>query len=322
LIIASERERRQNKDYPRGCAEMLEQQQAQLVPALEEMYYQRRKASAREGPSLDESERRSLTHDILQALDLLEVRDKGSKQEVYEGSCDPLQSRTTLDHAVLAREWGHARSKVADSYRERSASTTPGGRKAARSELSASSEQSIDRPSVTLPLVIKGTVSSLEASLQRPYAQTTPNHSTLQGSLAFINDTKAYVSSWEHAMMKIDESIQAYGDELTSSLAPDSAMEVTPHGSPTFANDTRSYVSEWGHEIMRMDETVQASCGESEAFDASDSQWEAASFSLDSHQDLLVSSNAPSVPDMNNLFQLDCITCSFNDFVWQPEMPT
>ena len=103
LITHSERKRSQEKIYPKGYAEMLEQQQAQLVSALTEMYYQLRKASAWEGPSLDESEGRPSTHDILSALDLLEVDSEFNEVQVFEEERDRREFKLTLDNASLAR---------------------------------------------------------------------------------------------------------------------------------------------------------------------------------------------------------------------------
>ena len=57
---------------------MLEQQQSQLVAGLQATYKRLQKAQVWNGPNLAEANGYPLTHDILAALDLLEVKNDGS----------------------------------------------------------------------------------------------------------------------------------------------------------------------------------------------------------------------------------------------------
>ena len=230
LITHSERKRSQEKIYPKGYAEMLEQQQAQLVSALTEMYYQLRKASAWEGPSLDESEGRPSTHDILSALDLLEVDSEFNEMQVFEEERDRREFKLTLDNASLARRrlQVHGSSKVAGSCQERPGATTSGDRESVQSTLS-SSIQSLDQPSVTAPLVIQSTISRWEDSLQLQTAHlSVAPHSTFQESLAFTNNMRTRVFEWEHALMTMSETFQAYCDEPKAFSASDGLWEPAP----------------------------------------------------------------------------------------------
>jgi len=273
---------------------MLEQQQAQLVSALEEMYYQLRKASAWEGPSLNESGGRPLTHDILSALDLLEIHDKSSEEQVFNENCDKLRSRMDLHRAGLARRRELARSKI----------------------------QIVDRIGVTPSLVTRSTYSKLGALLQQSNTDASLRHSTIQGPPDYFNHGQSYLPESEQAPMKMDDTLHVYRDESKSFSAPESARESTYQRSPTSLHNEGPQVLEWEHAIMKMDETVQAYRDRSEDFGASESRREPAPFLLDSHQDMLVSNDAFGAADMNTLFQLDWIENDFHDFVWQPEVPT
>lgn len=229
-MIISERKRSQEKNYPKGYAEMLEQQQAQLVSALTEMYYQLRKASAWEGPSLDESEGHPSTHDILSALDLLEVDSKFNEVQVFEDECDKQQFRMNLDHASLLRRRLQVRasSEVTDSCQERSGTTTPDDRKSVHPKPS-SPTQDFDRPSVFLQLLNQSATLSWEAPLQPPHEEApVVNNSILQGSLAFGNERRLSVLEWEHALMKMNETYQAYCNEPKAFGAFGSLWESAP----------------------------------------------------------------------------------------------
>lgn len=230
LTTHSERKRSQEKIYPKGYAEMLEQQQAQLVSALTEMYYQLRKASVWEGPSLDESEGRPSTHDILSALDLLEIDSEFNEVQVFEEERDKREFKLTLDNASLARRrlQVHGSSKVAGSCQERPGATTSGDRESVQSKLS-SSTQSLDQPSETAPLVIQSTISRWKDSLQLQNAHIlAASHSTFQESLALMNNKRTRVSEWEHALMTMNETFQAYCDEPKAFGAPDNLWEPAP----------------------------------------------------------------------------------------------
>jgi hypothetical protein len=106
--------------------------------------------------------------------------------------------------------------------------------------------------------------------------------------------------------------------DTEASVARCSAFQV----SLAFANDRRPCVSEWEHALVNMNETYQAYCDESKAFGMSSRPWESASVPLDLYPDLLSSENSFGMPDTNDLFDLNWITCNSSDSVWQPEMTT
>ena len=73
---------------------MLEQQQTQLVAGLQELYHRLLASGQWHGDALSESSGHPLTHDILAALDLLEMRRDGSgDSEKFEDDVRILQQR-------------------------------------------------------------------------------------------------------------------------------------------------------------------------------------------------------------------------------------
>ena len=196
---------------------MLEQQQAQLVSALTGMYYQLRRASAWEGPSVDESDGRPSVHDILSALDLLEIDSKSNEVQGFEEECDRRQFNMTLDHANLITRRRHlqtnSNSKVAESHQGHPAATMSGNRKSVQPMLSSPTGK-FERPGATSTLVTQSTISRWEASRQQPNVQApAAQHLTFEGCMAFTTDKRTSVSEWEHALAKLNETYQAYCGE-------------------------------------------------------------------------------------------------------------
>lgn len=86
---------------------MLEQQQSQLVAGLQEMYKRLLAANAWKGSVLSETNGHPLTHDILAALDLLEMKHDGSGEvEAFEEDCSRLQSRLIAEGAGFTQRRG------------------------------------------------------------------------------------------------------------------------------------------------------------------------------------------------------------------------
>lgn len=230
LMATRERKRSQEKNYPKGYAEMLEQQQAQLVSALTEMYHQLRRASAWEGPSLDESGGDPSAHDILSALDLLEVDRKLDEVQLFEEEYDKRQFKMTLDHASIARRRlrVHTISEVADRCQEGPVATSSFDCKPVQSNPSLFT-QSFDQPSVTSSVVTQSTTSSWEASLHLPNAEASVvTCTTLQGSPTFRNERRASILEWEHALIKMNETVQAYRDDANAFGASDGPWDSAP----------------------------------------------------------------------------------------------
>ena len=107
LIVSSERKKSHDKVYPKGYVEMLEQQQGQLVSGLQEMYHRLLAGQSWPGPTLSETNGHPLTHDILAALNLLEMKHDGSGEiETFEEDPQKLQSRLLADGAGFMQRRG------------------------------------------------------------------------------------------------------------------------------------------------------------------------------------------------------------------------
>lgn len=71
---------------------MLERQQSQLIAALEEMYRRMQMAQAWTGPALRELDGRPLTHEMLAALNVLEIDEQSSEGSSWVSDSDqPFQ---------------------------------------------------------------------------------------------------------------------------------------------------------------------------------------------------------------------------------------
>lgn len=85
LSSCSEEKRISKRSHPKGYAELLERQQAQLVAGIQELYSRMRKASVWDGGPLKHRGATPLTGDILAALDLLQPKNDGSgEMESFE----------------------------------------------------------------------------------------------------------------------------------------------------------------------------------------------------------------------------------------------
>ncbi|TKA50865.1 hypothetical protein B0A55_13423, partial [Friedmanniomyces simplex] len=127
ICVFGERKKSHDKVYPKGYVEMLEQQQSQLVSALQETYRRLNAAHAWTGPALSEASGHPLTHDILCALNLLETRGDGSGElEAFEEDCQKLQSRLLADGAGYIHRRGSISSDSDHSQHNPPRSTTHG----------------------------------------------------------------------------------------------------------------------------------------------------------------------------------------------------
>lgn len=100
-MISSLRERKKSQDkiYPKGYVEMLEQQQGQIVAALQEMYRRARQKSVWDGKPLDEgNDGNPLTHDILVALNIVSP----GHTEKFEEDTERMQANLLANGAELA----------------------------------------------------------------------------------------------------------------------------------------------------------------------------------------------------------------------------
>jgi len=95
ICVFGERKKSQDKVYPKGYVEMLEQQQTQLVAGLRELYSRLQRGESWPGQPLREaSGGHPLTHDILERLDLLHPSGESSSHyEGFEEDCNRMQQK-------------------------------------------------------------------------------------------------------------------------------------------------------------------------------------------------------------------------------------
>lgn len=112
ICVFGERKKSQDKVYPKGYVEMLEQQQAQLVAGLRELYTRLQSGQGWPGQPLREAQNgHPLTHDILERLDLLHgSSENGSNYEGFEEDCSRMQHKLLERGAPLSRRRGSVSS--------------------------------------------------------------------------------------------------------------------------------------------------------------------------------------------------------------------
>jgi hypothetical protein len=195
---------------------MLEQQQSQLVSGLKEMYHRLQKASAWEGPSLDESSGHPLTHDILSALDLLEPKhDDSGETEVFEENCDKLQSRMLSEGSGFSHRRGSLSSDSEHSHHERPRTAS------SRHETPTQTKPSIFRESFNFPSATPSPLSHspiprskqfAPQQLAQPHHQPKPSVSVRPSPLqlpTYSNDPQLYAPEWANVLAMNDPD-QAY----------------------------------------------------------------------------------------------------------------
>lgn len=209
LTIHSERKRAQDKIYPKGYVEMLEQQQSQLVSGLKEMYHRLQKASAWEGPALDETTGQPLTHDILSALNLLESKhDDSGDLEVFEENCDKLQSRMVSEGASFVHRRGSLSSDSDHSHHERPKTASSHHGTPAAPRLSMFKE-TFNIPSSSPSPLTQSPIPRSKPFTQPQYvAQPSIKPSPLQEP-TFANDPQLYAPEWAQALAEM-----SYPDQL------------------------------------------------------------------------------------------------------------
>lgn len=210
LTDCSER-REPRKIYPKGYAEMLEQQQTQLVSGLQEMYHRLQKASAWHGTHLDESSGHPLTHDILAALNLLESKHDGSgEMEAFEENCEKLHSRLSSEGMGFPRRRGSSSSDSGHSHQGQpwaiSSSNT-----LVKLKPSLFTEDS-SFPSATSPLPTHSSIPRSRLQPQPPQQHHVPlpiKLSSIQESTA-NNVPQLYAPEWAHALADSSPLEQIY----------------------------------------------------------------------------------------------------------------
>ncbi|KAF2793690.1 hypothetical protein K505DRAFT_325306 [Melanomma pulvis-pyrius CBS 109.77] len=126
ICVFGERKKAQDKVYPKGYVEMLEQQQTQLVAGLRELYSRLQGGQAWPGQPLREAQSgHPLTHDILERLDLLHSTGDGNNYEGFEEDCNRMQQKL-LDRGA---PYTHRRGSVSSDsdHGHTSSSSSYGG---------------------------------------------------------------------------------------------------------------------------------------------------------------------------------------------------
>ncbi|KAI9822441.1 MAG: hypothetical protein M1827_000160 [Pycnora praestabilis] len=101
ICVFGERKKSHDKVYPKGYVEMLEQQQAQLVSGLQELYKRTQHGQGWAGKPLKESHGgHPLTHDILERLGALKI-DSNGDLECFEEDLSLMQQRLIESGAGL-----------------------------------------------------------------------------------------------------------------------------------------------------------------------------------------------------------------------------
>ncbi|KAF1977057.1 hypothetical protein BU23DRAFT_453331 [Bimuria novae-zelandiae CBS 107.79] len=126
ICVFGERKKSQDKVYPKGYVEMLEQQQSQLVAGLRELYTRLQQGQGWPGAPLREVQGgHPLTHDILERLDLLHTStDSGSNYGGFEEDCNRMQQKLLERGAPYTRRRG---SLSSDSEHDHISSTSSYG---------------------------------------------------------------------------------------------------------------------------------------------------------------------------------------------------
>lgn len=199
LIGCSERKRSHDKHYPKGYVEMLEQQQSQLVSGLKEMYHRLQKASAWDGPALDESTGQPLTHDILKALDLLESKhDESGETEAFEESCDKLQSKLLAEGAGFAHRRSSISSESDHSHHDRPKTSS-------RRDTPVQPKPSLFKESFNFPSATSSPLMQSPIPRSKPFPEQYPptNMSSRQAPPpppTSYNDPHLYQNEWTQAL--------------------------------------------------------------------------------------------------------------------------
>lgn len=175
---------------------MLEQQQAQLVTGLQEMYKRLRTTEVWEGEALSETNGAPLTHDILAALGLLEQKHDGSGElETFEDDCESLQSRLIAQGAGLTQRRGSFSSESEHSQHGHARSIS-------RSTPSMSKPQTFKQEGLyhsAPPSPPQGSPAPIPAPRQQRQSFPAAQPSPLQQNSPLSNTPQFYQDDWYSA---------------------------------------------------------------------------------------------------------------------------
>ncbi|KAF2666648.1 hypothetical protein BT63DRAFT_415767 [Microthyrium microscopicum] len=100
ICVFGERKKSQDRVYPKGYVEMLEQQQTQVVSGLRETYRILVEKNLWPGTPLKEYEGHPLTHDILERLNVLHLGGDSPAASSFEDDLDTLQQRLMSENGA------------------------------------------------------------------------------------------------------------------------------------------------------------------------------------------------------------------------------
>lgn len=282
LTCCSERKRSQDKIYPKGYVEMLEQQQTQLVSGLKEMYHRLQKVSAWEGPSLDESSGQPLTHDILSALNLLESKhDDSGEVEVFEEDCDKLQSRMVSEGASFVHRRGSISSDSDHSHHDRPKTASTRNATPMRHR-QALFKESFNFGSASPSPLAQSPIPRSKPVAQPQYPTSSPARQLPLQEPTFINDPQLYAPEWAQVLADVTYTDSA----IRAKMGYQQPSEFDSF--PPF-------------------------------YDAGHAQMEA--YQLSSYQSQM-SNMIGGLPDISDLTQIDTMDFDFSTYVQQPEVMT
>lgn len=174
---------------------MLEQQQSQLVGALQETYKQLAKTKSWKGPPLTETNGHFLTHDILAGLGLLLPKHEGSDEdERFEEDCEKLQKRLVAGGAPYVPRRVSLSSESEFDHQEHFRAPS---RKISASPQRISTHQRPvypPRDSFTLSAPVSPMLPGPIKTQRLSYPTSQP--SPLQQASPIINDAQFYQSQW------------------------------------------------------------------------------------------------------------------------------
>ncbi|KAF2660668.1 C6 transcription factor-like protein [Lophiostoma macrostomum CBS 122681] len=128
ICVFGERKKSQDKVYPKGYVEMLEQQQTQLVAGLRDLYTRLQSGQSWPGQPLREAQGgHPLTHDILERLDLLHsTGESSSNYDGFEEDCNKMQQKLLENGAPYTHRRGSMSSNSDHGHTSSSGSSYGG----------------------------------------------------------------------------------------------------------------------------------------------------------------------------------------------------
>ncbi|KAH6010155.1 hypothetical protein HBI83_168320 [Parastagonospora nodorum] len=219
ICVFGERKKSQDKVYPKGYVEMLEQQQTQLVAGLRELYSRLQMGESWPGQPLRESSGgHPLTHDILERLGLLHpLGENNGNHEGFEEDCGRMQQKLLERGAPFTRR---RRSFSSESdHGHASSNSSSGGTPTTRSfalDNPFARPNAPPTPPMTSPF-------PRQSQIVSPVKQESPMVSPTFISTSALDPSTLSQTSWMNDSMMMDEPMDfkpMYGFENFSGYDP------------------------------------------------------------------------------------------------------